>query len=302
MKFLYSARSHPRAASLFALFLFLAYPLWAKCPVHFVQIRGKIECSFKPDDKVLATLIFSDDQPQTFGEETAIDIHDATFSGRVAFDTYSSSGFLSGDKCHRRPKNVLIRLIEADGMEKYRTSLKIANDFTFDEKQGEYRPNSDVILYGWCQSQCGGTSASPVDCWHKVDAGPFSSLAPSGWEFHQLPGVDTFVGEFVGNDFALKFDFGRYAKGCLKEYKKPTYIIAKESIGGLPARIVRPRAPSHGVTGVYFRKVNGHGALCLWGKDLTAAQQEVALKIFETTRFGGPMPKYLLPPPPKNPE
>src|SRR5690349_15795247 len=102
MKFLYSAQSHPRAASLFALFLFLAYPLWAKCPVHFVQIRGKIECSFKPDDKVLATLIFSDDQPQTFGEETAIDIHDATFSGRVAFDTYSSSGFLSGDKCHRR--------------------------------------------------------------------------------------------------------------------------------------------------------------------------------------------------------
>lgn len=141
--------------------------------------------------------------------------------------------------------------------------------------------------------------------WQKVDAGPFSILAPPGWEFHQLQGVDTFVGEFVGNGFTLKFDFGRDAKGCLRDYKKPTYVIAKESIGGLSARIVSPRAPSHGLTGVYFRKVNGHGALCLWGKDLTAAHQELALKIFESIRFGGPMPKYVIPPPPppaKNPE
>jgi hypothetical protein len=27
--------------------------------------------------------------------------------------------------------------------------------------------------------------------WHKVDAGPFSILTPSGWEFHQLQGVDS---------------------------------------------------------------------------------------------------------------
>ena len=147
----------------------------------------------------------------------------------------------------------------------------------------------------------GNAGTAPSD-WQKVDAGPFSILAPSGWTFHQLPGVDTFVGEFVGNGFALKFDFGRYAKGGFKGYKKPTYVIAKESIGGLSAKIVSPRAPSHGITGVYFGKVSGHGALCFWGKDLTAAQQELALKIFETIRFGGPMPKYLFPPPPPPPK
>lgn len=138
--------------------------------------------------------------------------------------------------------------------------------------------------------------------WQKVDAGPFSILAPPGWEFHQLPGVDTYVGEFVGDGASLAFSFGRYAKGCLNHYKKPMYAIANRSIGGLHAKIVSSRTPGHGMTGVYFRKVNRRNAFCLYGEDLTAAQQELALKIFETIRFGGPMPKYLLPPPPPPPK
>lgn len=30
--------------------------------------------------------------------------------------------------------------------------------------------------------------------WRKLDAGPFSISAPPGWEFHQLAGVDSYVG------------------------------------------------------------------------------------------------------------
>jgi len=142
---------------LFALLIFLAIPLPAKCPTDAVEIRGRIECSFKPDDKVLATLIFSDHQPEATGEETAIDIHGVTFDGRVAFNTYSSSNPLAGDVCHRRPKSALIRLIEADGIEKDRTSLKIPDDFNYDEKQGEYTVRSDVILHGWCEPKCAET-------------------------------------------------------------------------------------------------------------------------------------------------
>ena len=132
-----SARSHQWVVSFSAVFLCLASPLWAKCPTNRVKIRGKIECSFKPDDKVLATLIFSDRQLEASGEEAAIDIHDATFSGRVAFNTYSSSSVLYGDVCGRRPRRVLLRLVEADGVEKDRTALRIASDFDYDEEQGE---------------------------------------------------------------------------------------------------------------------------------------------------------------------
>jgi hypothetical protein len=133
--------------------------------------------------------------------------------------------------------------------------------------------------------------------WHKVDAGPFSILAPAGWEFHQLTGVDSYVGEFVGDGFTLRLDFGRYSSP-LKEARKPAYIITKGSIGGFRAKVVSPRAQGHGITGVYFRNVGRSNALCLFGQDLTSTQQELALKIFETLRFGGPVPRYVLPPPP----
>ena len=53
---------------LLSIFLIcLANPLWAKCPTYSVQVRGKIDCFFEPDDKVLATLIFFDHQPGALG-------------------------------------------------------------------------------------------------------------------------------------------------------------------------------------------------------------------------------------------
>lgn len=146
-------------------------------------------------------------------------------------------------------------------------------------------------------TECDGISAAA--CWHKVDAGPFSISAPSGWKFHQLTGVDSYVGEFVGDDVVLTFDFGRYSTE-LRNVKKTAYIITKKRIEGRTAKVVSPSTPGNGMTGVYVR-VGGRDALCLWGKDLTSAQEELVLKIFETIRFGGPMPPSLIPPPPLPP-
>lgn len=150
----------------------------------------------------------------------------------------------------------------------------------------------------------GQEALTPPTGWHKVDAGPFSILAPLGWEFHQLMGVDSYVGEFAGDDLTLGFDFGGYSNSLKKE-KKPAYVVVRKSIGGFRAKVVSPRTPGHGITGVYFRNVGLSNALCLFGKDLTSTQQELALKIFETIRFGGPLPRYVIPPPPplpKNPQ
>jgi hypothetical protein len=146
--------------------------------------------------------------------------------------------------------------------------------------------------------KCDGTSLANPTCWHKLDAGPFSILAPSGWEFHQLRGVDSYVGEFVGDGVALTFDFGGYPSGYLEKAKKPAYIIAKKSIGGFSAKVVSPRTAGKGITGVYFRKLRGNDTLFLFGKDLTSAQKELVLKIFETIRFGDPVPPIVIPPPP----
>jgi hypothetical protein len=132
--------------------------------------------------------------------------------------------------------------------------------------------------------------------WVKLDAGPFSISAPPGWKFGQLTGVDSFVGEFVGDGVSLRFDFGRYSSGCLSRAKKPEYTITHESIGGFEAQIVSPTATGHGVTGAYFAHVAGPKALCVWAQDLTEAQQNLALKIFETVRFGGEQTHSPIPP------
>lgn len=51
------------------------------------------------------------------------------------------------------------------------------------------------------------------------------------------------MGEFVGDGFALKFDFGEYSNP-LKEEKKPAYVIVHKSIAGLPSKVVSPKAPA----------------------------------------------------------
>ena len=160
---------------------------------------------------------------------------------------------------------------------------------------------AQVARGGATATSCAGTSPAIATCWHKLDAGPFSILAPSGWEFHQLVGIDSFLGEFVGDGVTLRFDYGRYSNGYLKNAKKPAHIISKRSIGGHSASVANPRRPGSGLTGVYVR-LKGHNGLWLWAKDLTSAQQELVLKMFETLRFGGPMPPYVVPPPPPEPQ
>jgi len=141
--------------------LSLANPLLAKCPTYSVEIHGKIECSFKPDYKVLVTLIYSDHQREASGEETALDIRDGSFKGEVAFSTFISYNPLTGHNCGRRPKSVLVRLIAANGAEWDRKELKIADAFRYDEEQGQYTARSDLILHGWCQPKCAETPSTP---------------------------------------------------------------------------------------------------------------------------------------------
>lgn len=153
-----------------------------------------------------------------------------------------------------------------------------------------------MLLTVCASTQITQPNSGNLDSWHKLDAGPFSISAPSGWEFHQLTGVDSYVGEFVGDGMTLTFDLGRYSTE-LRHAKTPAYIITKESIDGRGAKVVSPRTPGNGITGVLVR-LGVHEALCLWGNNLSAEQGALAFKVFNTLRFGGATPPSLVPPPP----
>jgi len=148
------------------------------------------------------------------------------------------------------------------------------------------------------QEQRAGEATHPAG-WSNVDAVAFSIFAPSGWQFRQLQGIDSYVGEFTGDGIVLKFDFGRYSSP-LEEEREPTYVVVHKSVGGLRAKIVSPKMPGHGVTGIYFPKAFGSNKLSLFGQDLTSTQQELVLKIFGTIRFGNAVPPVGVPPPSKS--
>ena len=135
------------------------------------------------------------------------------------------------------------------------------------------------------------------DGWKQLDAGYFTVYAPATWEFRKMQGIDSYVGEFVGDGVRLEFDYGQYSNP-LSDKKEPTYVVSEEKVGGRLARIVSPRVPGKGVTGIYFRDVGdtngliaGNG-LNIAGLDLSESQQKTALTIFRTIRFKPTLPHH----------
>jgi len=56
---------------------------------------------------------------------------------------------------------------------------------------------------------------------------PHDGLVEGSLRLHQLMGYDSFLGEFVGDGVRLRFDYGRYSNGYLKNAKKPAHILSK---------------------------------------------------------------------------
>jgi len=138
--------------ALAVLNLWLSTNGWAKCPTELVDVRGNLKCSVKPNYKVLVTLIYQKKQLEGFGQETALDIRDDSFEGRIKFDTFTSYNSLTGHhQCDRRPTSVLIRFISAEGEEWDRKTLSFHNDFMCDEKDDQYKLRTRLTLQGWCQ-------------------------------------------------------------------------------------------------------------------------------------------------------
>lgn len=121
--------------------------------------------------------------------------------------------------------------------------------------------------------------------WQKLDAKYFSIYAPPGWKFRKLVGIDSYVGEFVGDGIRLTFDYGQYSNSLPADAKEPAYAVVEEQVGGHLAKIVNPKRPDHGVTAIFFRDVGDTNGLYIDGRDLSASQQKTALMMFRTIRF-----------------
>ena len=120
--------------------------------------------------------------------------------------------------------------------------------------------------------------------WQFINANSFTLSLPSGWEFDKLQGIDSYIGEFIGDGIRLSFDFGWYSNS-LAEDNDSNHIVTYETIGGYKAKIVVPKVKGNGTTGVYFGNLENQNRFNLYGNNFSPSQQETALKIFRTIRF-----------------
>ncbi|MEK9156814.1 MAG: hypothetical protein AAB448_01605 [Patescibacteria group bacterium] len=129
-------------------------------------------------------------------------------------------------------------------------------------------------------------TSEATENWQFVDTNSFTLSLPPGWEFNALPGIDSYVGEFVGDEVTLGFDYGWYSNS-LAEDGDTDYVITYEIIGGHSAKLVVPVVGGSGTTGVYFEDLgsNKMDRLQISGENLTTFQQDVALRIFRTLQF-----------------
>jgi hypothetical protein len=148
--------------------------------------------------------------------------------------------------------------------------------------------HDDGTLQFFVHGNDGAASSLPAD-WQQIGQG-FGVMAPPGWTFQPLQGIDSYVGEISGDGMRLQFDYGYYSNS-LQYDDDPSYVVTWETIGGWPAKLVRPLPGVDGVTGVYFADLGNAPPFDMptrfeiSARGLTSAQQDVALEIFRTLRF-----------------
>ena len=136
-------------------------------------------------------------------------------------------------------------------------------------------------------------SAQPSPDWTLVEAPGWAYVPgfllrlPPGWELNELQGIYSYVGEVVGDNVRLEFDYGAHS-WTLDPAEDPerVYAVAYEGIGGVEAKLVIPTGDSGGYTGIYFENLGGQ-SLNLVGEDLTPEQQQTAFAIFRSIRSLG---------------
>ena len=132
----------------------------------------------------------------------------------------------------------------------------------------------------------------------------FSLRIPPGWRVRETQGIDSYVGQVLGDGVRLGFDYGLHS-WRLNPADDPEhdYAVIYEDIGGVQGKLlISVDASGGGATGVYFSRLDGpmeqvvrdgvrvsfdYGShLNLIGHDLTPEQQRTAVAIFRSIRSG----------------
>ena len=113
----------------------------AQCPVDSIVVKGRVE-NANPHSTVRVQLVFSKHKPGESGEAT---VDDGAFQIPIEFVTEQSSIFANlPTRCGRRPKTVIITLLEND-QQADQVFLDFAKNFKLADPSA-YTLRSQVVL------------------------------------------------------------------------------------------------------------------------------------------------------------
>lgn len=118
----------------------------------------------------------------------------------------------------------------------------------------------------------------------KLDLQAFSISIPKQWHYRKEQGIDSFVGEISGPKVSLFFDYSDmgYA-GHLDESLEENIHI--DSTNNFVTKIIWPKIIGKGITGIYIHSRKSSLNFQMNGKNLSARDQELALKAFKTIQL-----------------
>jgi hypothetical protein len=119
------------------------------CSFDVVVVNGRVE-EAPPESSVRVQLVYPN---QKFGESGDVTVQGESFRIQIPFFTQSRAPIVDGSfgKCGRKPKTVVVTLIDAD-QEYDRVSLDLAKDFTMTDPSA-YALRSEILLHGLPQDK-----------------------------------------------------------------------------------------------------------------------------------------------------
>ncbi|TSJ40610.1 hypothetical protein FO440_12735 [Mucilaginibacter corticis] len=137
-----------------------------------------------------------------------------------------------------------------------------------------------IILFDGCKST---NNAG----WRQLDARLFTINAPGNWKL-TIPQdqEDSFVGEIVGPKVSLSFDCSsRGYANDLKDIDSSSHHIKIDSSGKFLIKTIYPKKIGQGMTGIYIKDRSSTFDFQMNGMNLSAEDQQSALKAFKTITF-----------------
>lgn len=142
------------------------------------------------------------------------------------------------------------------------------------------------IVFTSCSSKDSTSSTSEET--KVIAVGDYEFEFPTDFNLVELKGIDSYVGNLVGNEITLTFDFGWYTSP-LSNLSEDEFIVTDTIINGHFRQIVQPINPEVNFTRIHLYRISdstesphGYNSLTMYTENISSAQLEIVLTIFNS--------------------